>query len=402
MIQASRHRKDMDDPLTKINTATPEEVQTLHDVGAKVAQRIVEHREEHGYLRGPEDLAQVHGISPEFAKYLNQFIDWRVPHKSKIINLCLDFCHYLQQSRIWRHGKWLRGYGWRVAVVVATLLTIITAGPIVWKSWTTGDSSRAASSADPIRIDYKENMGLGPVGVIQHFDPDKLNKRSDDPYKNLEYYIKRHSIAYSFPSINVDIVSRVDREWIKLAPYLVVQIRDTKPVPETVDFLSPLGAGGGGNTDAFTATLSPNRDQTFGAPQVRATMSADERKAYSPNQKPFDYFTLRSGEREVFELNINTMPGYYYYYRIGILYSYKGRQSVKWIDKTFVAALPAKADKAWAIEGTYGARELSLDDSVGFYNSSSMKADMSEHIRKEEEIVQKYESGSSFRLPQGS
>ena len=49
----------MDDPLIKINTATPEEVQTLHGVGAKVAQRIVEHREEHGYFRGPEDLQHV-------------------------------------------------------------------------------------------------------------------------------------------------------------------------------------------------------------------------------------------------------------------------------------------------------------------------------------------------------
>src|SRR5215208_1038028 len=196
MIQASSHRKDMDDPLIKINTATPEEVQTLHGVGAKVAQRIVEHREEHGYFRGPEDLAQVHGISLEVAKSLNQFIDWRVPHKSRIINLCLDFGHYLQQSRMWRLAKWLHSYGWRVVVAVGVLVTISTGGPIVWKSFTTEDSSRAASSVDPIRIDYKENMGPGPVGVIQHFDPDKLNKSSYDPYKNLEYYIKRHSIAY--------------------------------------------------------------------------------------------------------------------------------------------------------------------------------------------------------------
>jgi competence ComEA-like helix-hairpin-helix protein len=120
-------------PLIKINIATPEELQTLHDIGAKMAQRIIEHRDKHDYFRGPEDLAQVQGISPEFANYLNQFIDWRVPHKSRIINFCLDIRGYLHKTRIWRHGKWLRGYGWPAVDVLATLLTIATAGPAVLK-----------------------------------------------------------------------------------------------------------------------------------------------------------------------------------------------------------------------------------------------------------------------------
>jgi hypothetical protein len=211
-------------------------------------------------------------------------------------------------------------------------------------------------------------------------------------------------MAYSFPSINIDVVSQVDDEWITLAPYLVVQITDTKPVPETADFLSPYGGGGGGYTDAFTAALSPDRDEIFGAPQVRATMSADELQAYSPNQKPFDYFMLRPGEREVFELNVSTMPGYYYYYRVGVLYYYKGSEGVKWIDRKFVAALPAKADKAWAItstsDGKSDAVELPLEKGLAAYNSSSYKAATSELIQKEEEVVQKYELQSSFRLPQ--
>jgi len=45
-----------------INTASVEELVTLKQVGAKLAQRIVQYREEHGAFKTPEDITKVPGV----------------------------------------------------------------------------------------------------------------------------------------------------------------------------------------------------------------------------------------------------------------------------------------------------------------------------------------------------
>ena len=66
-------------PLVKINTDPPEELAKLYHVGPTLAQAIVAKREEHGYFKGPEDLARVEGITPSHASTLAPHIDWRAP-----------------------------------------------------------------------------------------------------------------------------------------------------------------------------------------------------------------------------------------------------------------------------------------------------------------------------------
>lgn len=57
-----------------INTASLAELEKLPDIGAKLAQRIVEHREKYGGFRKPEHLILVQGISDERFRELRNLI----------------------------------------------------------------------------------------------------------------------------------------------------------------------------------------------------------------------------------------------------------------------------------------------------------------------------------------
>lgn len=57
-----------------INTATVEELEKLPNIGAKLAQKIVEHREKYGNFRKPEHLILVPGISDERFRQLQNMI----------------------------------------------------------------------------------------------------------------------------------------------------------------------------------------------------------------------------------------------------------------------------------------------------------------------------------------
>lgn len=57
-----------------INTASAEEIEKLPNIGAKMAQRIVEHREKYGNFRKPEHLILVQGISDKRFRQLQNLI----------------------------------------------------------------------------------------------------------------------------------------------------------------------------------------------------------------------------------------------------------------------------------------------------------------------------------------
>lgn len=57
-----------------INTAPVEELEKLPNVGAKLAQKIVEHREEYGRFRKPEHLILVSGMSDRRFRQLRNLV----------------------------------------------------------------------------------------------------------------------------------------------------------------------------------------------------------------------------------------------------------------------------------------------------------------------------------------
>ena len=70
----SRTRLLVRDTRVNINTASVEELEKLPDVGAKLAERIVEHRETYGKFRKPEHLILVQGISDKRFRQIQNLI----------------------------------------------------------------------------------------------------------------------------------------------------------------------------------------------------------------------------------------------------------------------------------------------------------------------------------------
>lgn len=60
--------------VVNVNQATAEEIARLPRVGPKLAQRIVQHRTEHGAFRRPEDLMQVKGVGEKFFATLKPYV----------------------------------------------------------------------------------------------------------------------------------------------------------------------------------------------------------------------------------------------------------------------------------------------------------------------------------------
>lgn len=57
-----------------INTATVQELEKLPNVGTKLAERILEHREKYGNFRKPEHLILVQGISDKRFRQMRNLI----------------------------------------------------------------------------------------------------------------------------------------------------------------------------------------------------------------------------------------------------------------------------------------------------------------------------------------
>jgi competence ComEA-like helix-hairpin-helix protein len=90
------------DARVRINTATADELnESLSGIEPEQARLIVAYREEHGYLRGPEELGRVEGIDRETAVALAPHIDWSVPPGRK--------------------GTQQREWGWALAAAVTFL-----------------------------------------------------------------------------------------------------------------------------------------------------------------------------------------------------------------------------------------------------------------------------------------
>ena len=61
--------------LLNINTASAEELQTLPNIGAQMAQRIVDYREQYGEFASVEALQKVKGIGAKTLEKLRPFVD---------------------------------------------------------------------------------------------------------------------------------------------------------------------------------------------------------------------------------------------------------------------------------------------------------------------------------------
>ena len=69
-------RVTLDKPaLLNINTASAEELQTLPNIGAGMAQRIIDHRSQNGNFTSVDALQKVKGIGAKTLEKLKPFVD---------------------------------------------------------------------------------------------------------------------------------------------------------------------------------------------------------------------------------------------------------------------------------------------------------------------------------------
>ena len=61
--------------LLNINTASAEELQTLPNIGERMAERIIDHRTQHGDFTTVDALQDVKGIGPKTVEKLRPFVD---------------------------------------------------------------------------------------------------------------------------------------------------------------------------------------------------------------------------------------------------------------------------------------------------------------------------------------
>lgn len=360
----------------EINSDTVKQLRAHPYISAEAARNIVRYRDGYAgknkrrYFRGPEDLARVAGISRRNAEQLASHINWRVPpHRRRIINF--------------RPFKWGRKLKRAVLAMMSVLATLAVLNQTVGFP-TPADVSRQAFPGDNIRIDYAE---ISQTSIIENFDPNR----------SLRYYLDNDLVAHTSPHIHIDVVSRVDDEEIKLAPYLLVEIIDVKPLAQPVDHLTAAAGMGGGHVRYFAATLSPERNEMFGAPQQQAIRT---NAAYrSSQQEPFPHYTLAPGELETFLLAIDMVPGYHYRYRVGVLYSHGGTEGVKyeWIDDEFLAASPAEIGEVWIIKGLNDVEPARQELREKVQNEHPEQP-AAHSVEREEEAIQEYEG--FFELPQ--
>jgi competence ComEA-like helix-hairpin-helix protein len=84
VYNADRRSGSVADTRVRINTATTDELnESLSGIELEQAWLIVAYGEEHGYLRGPEDLGRVEGIDRETVAALAPYVDWSVPQEQE-------------------------------------------------------------------------------------------------------------------------------------------------------------------------------------------------------------------------------------------------------------------------------------------------------------------------------
>jgi hypothetical protein len=188
---------------------------------------------------------------------------------------------------------------------------------------------------DPIRASYSYVNYPAEGVIVGEFDP------GADPQR----YLRDGRVASSYPYVYVEVTSQAEQEAVTLSPYLVVEVTDVRPMPERPKYVAYPAGAGGAQLRVFTATLSPERERIFYAPQwTPETTLKPGPPGYRPEVQ--DTFTLTPGNKEFLLLELTMLPGYYYNVRVGVQYSYKDEQRVEWSEKEQVVGVPSEA-RVW-------------------------------------------------------
>jgi len=122
--------QDQANPRLKINSASREELTSLHGIGRSRAGRIYKFRKERGYFAGPDDLAKVKGINLNLALSLSPQINWELPTEPEEPN----------------KRDWMSAFYWSIISLVLAL-SILQVGLIIFASLNLTNNTDADSGS---------------------------------------------------------------------------------------------------------------------------------------------------------------------------------------------------------------------------------------------------------------
>jgi hypothetical protein len=134
----------------------------LYGIGSQLAKQIVKYRKTQGYFHGPEDLANVAGISTELAITLSPHIDWSFPAKRVQVKerewVVTILCLLMASTLLWslidtfqvfkpldtfttlrEHGEYelaVQSAWYSSSVLLTTAIGLLTTLMVAVKAWT--------------------------------------------------------------------------------------------------------------------------------------------------------------------------------------------------------------------------------------------------------------------------
>jgi len=201
-----------------------------------------------------------------------------------------------------------------------------------------------------------------------------------------ELYKKDPNSFFDIFSVSFNVTSTTDRNYVQLAPYLVIDVRSAKPEPDETVQIYLGGRGAGKVVREFNIILEPYEGLQFAA--VYGSSFRDE-------DQSIDYFNLSPREPEEFILNINSKPGIVYEMRVGIHYKYRNKHRIHWVTPFVRHGLTAHRSPTW----TWGSNEaFAPPEEEAFVLDPSIMAKNEAQTRKRiEDDRQFVEGGKVFR-----
>jgi len=195
------------------------------------------------------------------------------------------------------------------------------------------DPDRQDSSLDiPIKIDFG-NFGDTIDTVIFRTSNNEFSAEArfdyDQKRELLELYGQEDTYS-STPFINFSISSLADKNFVQVAPYIIVDVSHVHSLEPDIAAVYLGERGGGAVLREFNGTVMP----LVGAQVVPLDQSNYTSK--------IDFMTLEPGEVEEFHVALDFMPEIAVSFRLGIQVKFMGEQQVVWTERIFHRANTAR------------------------------------------------------------
>lgn len=181
---------------------------------------------------------------------------------------------------------------------------------------------RDAAINVPVRIDFGR-WGDEIDTVIfedQIIDPDiKLSGPAASAEMNRIY--NEHDAYSSSPFFNFSVSSVADKNFVQVAPYLLVDVVKASPLPKNLAAMYLGQRGGAAEIREFRGVLVP-------AEGIQVVPLRQR-----PNSQRVDFLTLQPGEVEEVHLELSYYPDTAFEFRLGVQTKFMGAPVIVWSDR---------------------------------------------------------------------